>query len=65
MFAQAGKKQVGGLMSQEKGQHITLVSCVGTTGHYISPALIFPRKNWKPELIDGAPVGTLGLEKYS
>ncbi|KAJ4430676.1 hypothetical protein ANN_19267, partial [Periplaneta americana] len=34
---------------------------MGTKGHFIPPALIFPRKNWKHELLDGAPVGTLGL----
>lgn len=49
------------MTSAERGQHVTAVCCMGTTGHFVPPALIFPRKNWKHELLDGAPVGTLGL----
>lgn len=49
------------MTSAERGQHVTVVCCMGTTGHFVPPALIFPRKNWKHELLDGAPVGTLGL----
>ncbi|KAJ4452233.1 hypothetical protein ANN_03751 [Periplaneta americana] len=56
-----GEKTVGCLTSAERGQHVTVVCCMGTTGRFIPPALIFPRKNWKHELLDGAPVGTLGL----
>lgn len=61
VFAQTGKKQVGALTSAERGIHVTMVCCMSTTGHFIPPALIFPRKRWKQELIDGAPLGTLGL----
>ncbi|XP_030758537.1 uncharacterized protein LOC115884179 [Sitophilus oryzae] len=34
---------------------------MGTTGHFVPPTLIFARKNFKNELLDGAPLGTLGL----
>lgn len=61
VFAQSGKKQVGALTSAERGVHVTMVCCMSTVGHFIPPALIFPRKRWKNELIDGAPLGTLGL----
>ena len=61
VFAQKGKKQVGAITSAERGQHVTVVACVGSTGNFIPPALIFPRKNHKAELFDGAPPGTLQL----
>ncbi|KAJ4449896.1 hypothetical protein ANN_01302 [Periplaneta americana] len=61
IFAAKGKKTVGCLTSAERGQHVTAVCCMGTSGHFVPPALIFPSKNWKHELLDGTPVGTLGL----
>lgn len=61
VFASKGKKQVGSLTSAEKGQHVSVVCCVSSTGTFIPPALIYSRKRWKNELIDGAPTGTLGL----
>lgn len=61
VFAEIGKKQVGALTSAERGLHVTVVCCMNPTGQYVPPALIFPRKNWKNELIDGAPVGSIGI----
>lgn len=61
VFAKKGKKQVGALTSAERGIHVTVVACMGSLGHFVPPALIFPRKNHKPELFDGAPPGTLEL----
>lgn len=61
VFAKRGKKQVGAVTSAERGQHVTVVACMSSAGHYIPPALIFPRKNHKAELFDGCPPGTLEL----
>lgn len=61
VFAKVGKKQVGAITSAERGMHVTVVCCMNPTGQYVPPALIFPRKNWKSELIDGAPVGSIGI----
>ena len=61
LLATKGKKQVGAITSAEKGQHVTVVCCMSSTGTFLPPALIYSRKRWKNELIDGAPTGTLGL----
>ena len=60
IFAQTGKKQVGALTSAERGVHVTAVCCMGLSG-FVPPMLIYPRKNWKKELTDGAPLGTIGV----
>lgn len=54
-----GKKQVGTLSSQERGALMTLVTCMSASGIFIPPLIIFPRKNMKPELLDGCPPGTI------
>ncbi|KAB0801970.1 hypothetical protein PPYR_02363 [Photinus pyralis] len=54
-----GKKSVGKIVSAERGTLVTAVCCVSAAGHYIPPALIFPRKREKQELLDGAPAGSI------
>lgn len=65
VLASTGRKQVGSLTSAERGQNITVVCCMSSTGNFVPPALIFPRKRAKPELIDSAPLGTLGIFQES
>lgn len=55
-----GKKQVGALTTAERGSLITVVLCMNANGHYVPPMMIFPRKNFKAELMDGAPPGSVG-----
>lgn len=50
-----GKRTVGKIVSGERGQLITAVCCVSAGGNYVPPALIFPRKRQKIELLNGAP----------
>lgn len=61
ILATKGRKQIGAITSAERGIHTTVVCCMNPIGIFIPPALIFARKNWKSELIDDAPAGTLGL----
>lgn len=61
IFAKTGRKQVGSLTSAERGQHVTCVCCMNAIGNFVPPALIFPRKNRKEELLDALPPGSLGL----
>lgn len=61
IFAQRGKKQVGALTSAERGQHVSIAVCANAAGNFIPPAIIIPRKNYKPEYFDSAPPGTLQL----
>lgn len=61
IFASKGKKQVGALTSAERGQHVSIAVRANAAGNFIPPAMIIPRKNFKPEYFDGAPPGTLQL----
>lgn len=54
-------KQVGVLTSAGRGQHVTVVGCIGSSGQCVPPALIFPRKTFNANLYDGAPPGTLKM----
>lgn len=58
VFAAKGRKQVGAATSAERGIHCTAVCCMSAAGHYVPPAVIYPRKRWKSELGDGSPLGT-------
>lgn len=61
VFASRGKKQVGAVTSDERGQHFTDVVCVNAIGNFVPPAIIIPRRNHKAEYFDCAPPGTLEL----
>lgn len=61
IFATRGRKQVGILTSAERGQHFTVVCSMNAVGTYIPPAIIFPRKNMKNELMDNAPTAAVGF----
>ncbi|KAK0169796.1 hypothetical protein PV328_010437 [Microctonus aethiopoides] len=65
IFAPTGKKQTGTIAVAEKGIHVTVVCCTNPLGSYIPPAFIFPRKNWKMELLEGAPTGSVGFPQES
>lgn len=58
VLTKQGKKSVGKVVSGERGQLITAVCCFSAAGVYVPPALIFPRKREKQELINGAPPGS-------
>jgi len=38
---------------------VTVVNCMSPTGHFISPLLVFPRKNMKQELMNDTPPGSI------
>jgi hypothetical protein len=54
-----GKKEVASLTSAERGSLITVVTCMNATRTYVPPLIVFPRKNMKQELMDGAPAGSI------
>ncbi|KAJ4435944.1 hypothetical protein ANN_18567 [Periplaneta americana] len=54
-----GKRAVGKVSSAERGQLVTAVCCMNAAGNYVPPALIFPRKREKEELMNGAPPGSV------
>lgn len=65
ILATTGRKQVGVLTSAERGTNTTVVCCANAIGTFVPPMMIFPRKNMKQELIDGAPPSTLGVPQQS
>ena len=61
IVATKGRKQVGSLTSCERGVNTTAVIAVSAVGHYVPPMLIFARKRFKAELMDGTTAGTIGV----
>lgn len=53
------KKEVASLTSAERGNLITVVTCMNATGIYVPPLIMFPSKSMKEELLDGAPAGSI------
>jgi hypothetical protein len=40
------KKEVSSLTSEERGNLITVVTCMNSTGTYVPPLIVFPRKKY-------------------
>ncbi|XP_063232742.1 uncharacterized protein LOC134536762 [Bacillus rossius redtenbacheri] len=59
VVASKGKKQISNLTSAERGSLITTVTCMNAAGTFVPPLFVFPRKNMKAELMDGAPPGSI------
>ncbi|XP_022198888.1 tigger transposable element-derived protein 6-like [Nilaparvata lugens] len=58
VFALKGRRQVGAITSADRGLLSTFEVCMSAGGTFIPPFIIFPRKNMKAELTDGAPPGS-------
>ncbi|XP_039279002.1 uncharacterized protein LOC120350338 [Nilaparvata lugens] len=54
VFALKGRRQVGAITSADRGLLSTFEVCMSAGGTFIPPFVIFPRKNMKAELTDGA-----------
>ncbi|CAM1318676.1 Uncharacterised protein r2_g2668 [Pycnogonum litorale] len=54
-----GKRQIGALTSQERGESSTCVVCCNAAGNYVPPMVIYKRKRMKPELTNGGPPGAV------
>ncbi|XP_030754595.1 uncharacterized protein LOC115881307 [Sitophilus oryzae] len=55
-----GIKQLGQITSGERGQNVTLIASINAIGNHLPPMMIFPRVNFKPHMLKGCPVGTIG-----
>ncbi|XP_018052930.1 PREDICTED: uncharacterized protein LOC108690251 isoform X1 [Atta colombica] len=49
------------VVSLNRIQSLTVVCCLSAAGYYVPPALIFPRKKYKPEFCKRAPQNTLSM----
>lgn len=56
-----GSKQVGQVVSGERGMLVTMVATVTAAGNTIPPLFIFPRSRMHESLMKGAVPGSLGL----
>lgn len=61
VVATKGQKQIGQITSGERGQLVTICCAVSGSGNSIPPFMVFPRVNFKPLMITGAPKGTVGV----
>jgi hypothetical protein len=61
IVARKGTKQVGQIVSAERGQLITMCGIVNASGNSIPPVFVFPRARFHDTMLSGAPVGSLGL----
>lgn len=60
VVSQKEKHCVSSVTSGEKGITTTVLCAMNVIGQYIPPMMVFKRKIMKLELIDHAPVGTIG-----
>ncbi|KAJ8942016.1 hypothetical protein NQ314_010246 [Rhamnusium bicolor] len=51
--------KVGAISAAERGALVTNVMCMNAAGGFVPPLFVFPRKNMKAELLDGAPPGSI------
>lgn len=58
VIASKGAKDIYSLTSAEKGENVSLISCVNAEGYFLPPVLIFKGKNTKDEFCDGLPPGS-------
>lgn len=58
VLAPSGAKQVGSLVSAERGQLLTLCVAVSAGGQAIPPFFVFPRVKFSQHFLRGAPVGS-------
>lgn len=60
-----GKRCVNKISSAERGQNVTVVCAMSSSGQFIPPAFIYKRKRMKPELLDNAPPSAIGMNSDS
>ncbi|GFO05921.1 tigger transposable element-derived protein 6 [Plakobranchus ocellatus] len=65
VLAGEGCKQVGKVVSQERGELVTVCAIVSAAGTSIPPVLVFPRKNYKDIFMRGGTEEALGLANPS
>ena len=59
IIAATGVKQVGAVVSAERGQLVTICCAVNATGNMILPMLIFPSVHCKEHFVKDAPTGSI------
>lgn len=65
VIASKGKKQIGAMTSAERGTTVTMITAVSASGNSVPPLFVFPRVNFKPFMLHGAPPGSIGAANPS
>lgn len=60
VVARKGERQVGQIVSAERGTLVTMIGAIRANGSCIAPYFVFPIKNWKPRFLIRAPIGSGG-----
>lgn len=65
VLAQKGTKQLGQVVSGERGTLVTMICCVNAAGQSLPPAYIFPRVHFKDHMLNGASPNSKGFATSS
>lgn len=65
VLAEKKQRQVGQIVSGERGENVTLCGIITATGTALPPVYVFPRVHFKEHFLTGAPAGSLGLANRS
>lgn len=65
IVARRGFKQVGSIVSAERGTLVTIASAVSAIGNFNPPFFIFPRVHFKPHFLNSGPPGSQGAANPS
>lgn len=60
ILAAKKQKQIGKVTSAERGTLVTMCTAICANGTFVPPFFIFPRKNFRPHMLNGAPMGSDG-----
>ena len=61
IIAAAGAKQVGAIVSVERGHLVTVCCAISAIGNSVPPLFVFPRVNFKDHFLHGSPPGSIGV----
>lgn len=56
ILAPKGQKQVGSVISWERGKNVTVVCAVSALGQFVPPMFIYPRARMNPQLTRDGPI---------
>lgn len=65
VVARRGFKQIGSIVSAERGSLVTIACAVSAIGNHIPPFFIFPRVNYREHFVANGPSGSRGAANPS
>ncbi|CAH2084120.1 unnamed protein product [Euphydryas editha] len=65
VLAPKSQKQVGQIVSSERGELVTFGAIISASGNHIPPLFVFPRVHYKDHFLEGAPYGSIGAANRS